>query len=619
LTDTRLFFFLPKVIGGGTAGLTIAARLAASGASVGVVEAGGFYEQDNGNLSTVPGYAFSDPVLAPVEFFPPMPLVDWELLSTAQTSAAGRKVHYAAGKTLGGSSGINTMAYHRAPKGSYQRWADIAGHNGYTWDNMLPFFIKSSRLTPPNWTKRNTTNATFTYDSSVFCSGAASACGPLQVSYSNWVDPTNTWFAVALQAIGLAKSTIGFNSGVLSGGAYTTETVNPVDATRSSSESSYMAWALQQTSLKVYNRTLASKILVNSLGKAAGVSVKTGTTSYILSARKEVILSAGVFHSPQLLMLSGKPLAPGNILLGSVAHFPQMIPDMNELSLTHVSATGIGPQAKLQSLGIPVIANLSGVGQNLQDPIFFDIQSGVKSPSLASELADPAQQATILQQYNSNQAGPLSSPGGYIAFEKLPAASRANFSSRTTSLLAGLPSDVPEIEYLAGSFAGTGNGTTTVGDLSAAVLNPFSRGSVTISSASINDAPVIDMGWLSDAADAEVAVAAFKRLRQAWAAPGLAPVKNGVETKPGASVQSDADILTYIRENAIQIWHASATCAMGTSAAAGAVVDWRAKVFGVDRLRVVDASALPFALPGHPQASIYAFAEKIAAGILNGA
>jgi choline dehydrogenase len=185
-------------------------------------------------------------------------------------------------------------------------------------------------------------------------------------------------------------------------------------------------------------------------------------------------------------------------------------------------------------------------------------------------------------------------------------------------MLAGLPADVPEVEYLAGSFPGTGNGTTTVGDLSVAVLNPFSHGSVTISSASIADPPVIDIGWLTDPADAEVAVAAFKRLRQAWNATAFSPVKIGSEISPGASVQSDADILAFIRENAIQIWHASATNAMGTKASAGAVVDWRAKVSGVDGLRGVDASALPFALPGHPQAAIYALADKIADSILSG-
>jgi choline dehydrogenase len=268
-----------------------------------------------------------------------------------------------------------------------------------------------------------------------------------------------------------------------------------------------------------------------------------------------------------------------------------------------------------------VISDLPGVGQNLQDPIFFSVQSGLQSPSSASVLADPIQQAAALGQYLEHAAGPYSSAGGYIAFEKLPAASRQNFTARTASLLADLPPDWPEVEYLAGGFATTGgesNGVVTVGDLSAAILHPFSRGNVSLATANMADPPRINMGWLTDPADAEVAVAAFKRLRQAWAASEMQPVKVGPEIRPGDAVRSDADIETWIRENAIQIWHACATNAMGTNASDGAVVDWRAKVFGVEGLRVVDASVIPFALPGHPLASIYALAEKIADSILDG-
>ncbi|KAK3939410.1 alcohol oxidase [Diplogelasinospora grovesii] len=566
------------VVGGGTAGLAVATRLAASGASVGVVEAGGFYEVDNGNLSVVPGYAFSDPILAPVEMFPPMPLMDWSLLSQPQTGANNRKIHYAAGKTLGGTSAINTLACHRATKGAYQRWADLVGNSGYTWDNLLKYFVRSTTFTPPNWAKRNTPNATFSYDKSVFCTG--SNCGPVQVSYANWVDPSNTWFALALQAIGLNMSSIGFNSGILSGGAYTTGTIDPEDATRSSSETGYLRLAIQSTQLMAHTRTQALKILFTGT-KATGVSVNTAGVAYTLTANKEVIVSAGTFHSPQLLMVSG-----------------------------------VGPKAALQSLGIPVISDLPGVGQNLHDQIFFSVQSGLKVPSRASALADAAQQPTYLQQYLSNASGPLSSSGGYIAFEKLPATSRAALSNRTQTLLSALPSDWPEIEYLAGSFAGSASTGVTTGDLSAAILSPFSRGNVTLTSASMTDAPLINMGWLSDPADAEMAVAAFKRLRQAWNSSAIAPAKVGTEITPGSAVQSDADILNYIKGAAIQIWHACGTCAMGTNAAAGAVVDYRGKVFGVDGLRVVDASVLPFALPGHPQATIYALAEKIADAIL---
>lgn len=516
--------------------------------------------------------------------FAPRPLVDWSLVSQPQTGAAGRRVHYAAGKTLGGTSALNTLAYNRGTKGSYQKWATLVGSTAYTWDNFLKYFIKSSELTPPDFAKRNTPNATFTYDASVWCTGKN--CGPLQVSYSNWVDPSHTCFAAGLKSIGLNTSTVGHNSGVLQGGAYTTETIDPSDpwfgtATRSSSESSYLRWAIANTQLMVHYRTMATKILFTS-GRATGVSVSTEGYPYTLTAKKEVILSAGTFRSPQLLMVSG-----------------------------------IGPSAKLSSLGIPVVSDLAGVGQNLQDQIFFSVQNGMDTPSSPSILSDPAQEPAALRAYLADAAGPYSSAGGYIAFEKLPNSSRAALSARTQALLGALPADVPEVEYLAGSFAGSG-GAVTVGDLSAAILNPFSRGNVTISSADVGSPPLVDMGWLTDPADAEVAVAAFKRLRQAWAAPAMAAVKVGPEVRPGAAVATDAQVLRWIRENAIQIWHACGTCAMGGSAAAGAVVGPTAKVFGVAGLRVVDASVIPFALPGHPQATVYALAEKIADDILGG-
>ncbi len=110
------------MIGGGTAGITIASRLAEDPTvSVAIIEAGGFYETDNGNRSVVPGLSLSSPVLATTAVYQQQPLVDWSLVSVPQTRAANRRIHYAQGKTLAGSSGLNTMAYHRATSGTYQR------------------------------------------------------------------------------------------------------------------------------------------------------------------------------------------------------------------------------------------------------------------------------------------------------------------------------------------------------------------------------------------------------------------------------------------------------------------------------------------------------------------
>lgn len=141
---------------------------------------------------------------------------------------------------------------------------------------------------------------------------------------------------------------------------------------------------------------------------------------------------------------------------------------------------------------------------------------------------------------------------------------------------------------------------------------------MTIRSASIADAPVINLGWLSDPADGEVLVAAFKRVREAWNSTALAGVVVGPEITPGDTISTDAQILDFIRTSAQPIWHASSTCAMGKAGETGAVVDSKARVFGVKGLRVVDNSVIPFSLPGHPQSSVYMLAEKIAEDIQKG-
>jgi len=237
--------------------------------------------------------------------YPRQPLVDWDLISEPQPGAGNKRIHYARGKTLGGSSALNTMGYHRGTVGTHQRWADLVGDDSYKWENVLPYFKKSTTFTPPNLAKRFPTNATPIYDPTVFDN---SLKGPIQVSYSNYIDITSTWLAIAMQSIGLPISPLGFSSGILSGfGAWVTDEIKPEDATRSSSEAGYLRQSIAdpQSKITVYTHTQASKILFDSSKNANGVLVNTAGFEYTISAKKEVILCGGVFHSPQLLMLSG--------------------------------------------------------------------------------------------------------------------------------------------------------------------------------------------------------------------------------------------------------------------------------------------------------------------------
>ncbi|GJC78348.1 dehydrogenase patE [Colletotrichum liriopes] len=571
------------VVGGGTAGLTLASRLAATSASVAVVEAGGFYEVENGNNSVVPllsltGIGFIDPS----PNFTPQPLMDWSLVSEPIPGAGGRKVHYAQGKTLGGSSAINTMSYIRGTKGSYDLWSDTVGDDSFRWESMLTYFKRSVDLTPPNEEKRQNTNATVRFDLNDY----AEEGGPLQVSWNNWVDPTLTWLAKVVQSLGLTISPKGFSSGELVGyGAWVPSTIEPEKAQRSTSESSFLQRAIEDTQIVVYTHSLATKILFDGT-QAVGVSVNTQGVEYALSANKEVILTAGTFHSPQLLQVSG-----------------------------------IGAREHLEALSIPVVADIPGVGQNLQDPIQIFVAYPVSTPSAQSLTNDPALNPGFIEEYLKSGTGPYSSAAGFLAHERLPNSTLANFTQSTREKLASVPSDWPQLSFIVGSFS-TGPGQTS-GTLAAYLPLVFSRGNVTISSASIDVQPVINLNWLSDPADVELAVAAVKRLRTAWASPfaNTPGFKAGPEALPGDAVQTDKDILEYVRANAGQVWHPVSTVAMGKKEdveSGKAVVDSNGRVFGVQGLRVADASTFPFALPGHPQSAVYALAEKIAEDIITG-
>ncbi|KAL9074758.1 MAG: hypothetical protein Q9161_002127 [Pseudevernia consocians] len=572
------------VIGGGTAGLVIATRLAADPSlSVAVVEAGAFYEVDNGNISVIPGDATFYSGTAPNNT---QPLVDWGFDTVPQLGANNRVMHYARGKTLGGSSARNYMVYHRPTAESLAQWATEVGDSAYTFPNLLPFYKSGIHYTPANLTLY--TNSTVLQDPSAF----DGSTGPLQVSYNNFADPFDTWAQKALEESGMSAIN-GFNGGKMLGSAYATFTIDPINAERSSSESSFLRAALKGTALQVYKQTLAQQILFNSNKIAIGVSVSTGGLNYTLSAKKEVIVSAGAFQSPQLLMVSG-----------------------------------IGPTAILQSLNIPVVQDLPGVGQNLWDQPWFGSSFRVNVPTASSLINDPRAYAEAIQAYTTGATGPLSiSSGGIFGWEKLPNATRATLSPSTLSALSRFPADWPELEWLpVSAFLGYQENHQTAdpldgfnyASLGTALITPLSRGNLSIKSSSMADSPLINPNWITDPADIEVAIAAFKRQRQVWSVLSKYNVTIGEEAFPGIAVQNDSQILEWIRNAVTPIWHASSTCKMGRTNDPMAVIDSQARVFGVHGLRVVDASSLPFLPPGHPQSTIYALALKITNNILVG-
>ncbi|RDW83550.1 GMC family oxidoreductase [Aspergillus mulundensis] len=537
------------VVGGGTAGLTLATRLAEQqSGSVAVVEAGGFYEVDNGNISQVPATGTYYTGRSPTDW---QPLIDWGYVTTPQAGSYGDELLYPRGKCLGGSSARNFMLYHRGTKASYQLWADAVGDSSYTFGNLLPFFEKSLHFTPPDNSMR-LQNATPEYDPRVMGNGT----GPLSVSYSRYVHAFGTWAAKGLEALGMS-SVPGLSSGSLIGQSYGTFTINATTGIRDSSETSFLRKALPYTNYQVYKTTLAKKVLFDDKKRATAVIVNTAGMTYQLSARKEIIISGGAFGSPQLLL-----------------------------------ASGVGPADTLQALDIPVVAHRPGVGQNMQD---------------------------------HNGTGIYSNPGtDVVGWEKIPNSHRRSFSNRTLAALAQYPGDWPEVEYLPeAAYFGYQQVRSTAdpndghnyATLAVALVAPRSRGNLTISSADTAVNPLINPNWFTDPADMEVAIAGFKRAREFWNSTAMQPFALGEEAFPGPQVQSDAEIDDIIRRSFTPVYHAACTCAMGKANDTMAVVDTKARVYGVKGLRVVDAAAFPFLPPGHPQATVYALAEKIACDI----
>lgn len=308
------------VVGGGTAGLTIARRLAEHH-TVAVIEAGSFYEITNSNMTDIPAdasyYLGKEPMVK-------NPLLDWQQHTTPQPGFQGVRALYPSGHVLGGGSTRNFMWYQRGSSGSYEKWADAVDDESYEFKHFETYFKKSVQFNePPHGRDRN---ATPKYDCKAFDSDG----GPLQVGYPVFASPAASWIAKGLEHIGI-KHVDGMANGNLFGWTYIGQTIDESQK-RSTSENSFLQDAIKNSlSLQVYTNTLAKKILFGSNNTAIGVEVEsigagTGGVTYSIRAHKEVILSSGAFRSPQLLMVSG-----------------------------------VGPEATLKANGIKTVANRAGV------------------------------------------------------------------------------------------------------------------------------------------------------------------------------------------------------------------------------------------------------------------
>jgi len=284
------------------------------------------------------------------------------------------------------------MAYTRPTVGSLQMWADAVGDQSYTYDNLLPYYLKSLNFTPPDMNKRMA-NSTPSFDVSSIAGN-----GLLDVTYPNYAQGLATWVEKALAEGGIDPIN-GFTSGSLIGSSWILDTINLTTGFRESSSTAFLRPFLDRPNLAVFTNTLAEKIIFSGT-KATGVEASGAKGTLTISAKKEVILSAGTFQSPQLLMVSG-----------------------------------VGPADVLAKNGIPLIKNLPGVGQDMNDHILFGITYRVNvQTSTALFYGNGFPKAA--EQFFATQDGQISSPGGdFLGFEKVPKDLQAGFSAST---LAGM-------------------------------------------------------------------------------------------------------------------------------------------------------------------------------------
>jgi len=288
-----------------------------------------------------------------------------------------------------------------------QQWANAVNDSSYTFDNLLPFYKRSVQFTPPNRDSR-AYNASAGYNKEAFDEHG----GPLHVSYANYAMPFSSWMKRGMKAIGI-KERQDFNTGSLMGAQYCSSTIDPSTELRSSSDASFLA--LMPSTLTIYSQTRAKKIVFDDKKKATGVEV-TGVfgNTMTISATREIIISAGAFQSPELLLVSG-----------------------------------VGSSEALRERGIEVISDRPGVGQNMWDHPFFALTYRVQVDTFTKFANDLLYSAGKILSGLLERAGPLTNPvADYLAWEKIPKSLRFQFSQTSRDALARFPADWPEVEVI---------------------------------------------------------------------------------------------------------------------------------------------------------------------------
>jgi choline dehydrogenase len=471
------------------------------------------------------------------------PKVNWLYTSEPEAELNNRRIIQPRGKVLGGSSSINGLLYVRGQPADFDHWRQL-GNRGWSFDDVLPYFRRAE-------------------DQERGEDMLHGAGGPLAVSDVCEPHPLCEAFIAAAEQAGFPRNN-DFNGPAQEGAGYFQLTARR--GRRWSTAVGYLRPARRRPNLTIASNALASRILFSGR-RAIGVEYRLGAETRVAHADVEVIVAGGAFNSPQLLQLSG-----------------------------------VGPAALLRSHGIEVVADMPGVGADLQDHLQVRMQY---------RCTDRITMNDVIHSWRHRTGAGLR----YLLFRKGLLAIGAGYAGGffRTSPLVATPDVQVHFIILSADTAGAALHSFPGFIASVCQLRPESRGFVHIKSADPTQPPTIQPRYLSSRFDRDTVVAGMKLLRRIMQQPAIRRYI-AEERAPDARCTSDTELLAFARETGTTVFHPTSTCRMGCDPAA--VVDERLRVRGIERLRVVDGSIMPTVVSGNTNAAIVMIAEKAADMIL---